>query len=280
MFPRHVWAQCTPNLKYSWEWGQPQGTHVATAPCCSHATRWSWGQQFRQHWTMTGPLPHPAELEFALLSNSSGFKAKLIPKLPLLLLPGLCLGLWGGQTPSVLPCLAHHPSHVPLGHPWSTAGAGAGRSQDPACLLSTVLGYSLGSPWHAAEPRQDVAPSRSWGSSPAPQLNRAGSAPRWGSSSSGCPCPEQPPRLLKAFPALVPRPSLCPEALGKVPPWKQSPGGRTELPWPGAAGSGERSVRAARPAGRRAGVCPCGRQERVWPMPGPPPNCNRNTTRW
>lgn len=128
-FPGTSGLSACPNLKYSWEWGQPQGTQAATAPCCSHATRWSWGQRFREHWTMTGPLPHRAEPEFALLSNSAGFRAKLISKLSLfLLLSGLCSGLAcsrRGQTPSVLPCLAHHPSHVPLDHPWSKTGAGA-----------------------------------------------------------------------------------------------------------------------------------------------------------
>lgn len=134
---------------------------------------------------MTGPLPYPAEQEFALLSNSSGFKAMLIPKLPLfLLLSGLCLGLWRGQTPSVLPCLAHHRSHVSLGHPWSTTGAGGGGSQAPAGLLSTFLEYSLGSSWHPAEPQAGCDPFSALGlvSGPAasPQLNCAGSASRWG----------------------------------------------------------------------------------------------------
>lgn len=97
---------------------------------------------------MTGPLPHPTEPEFTLLSHSSGFRAKLIPKLPFsCCFQGCALGLHaqgGGQTPSVLPCLAHHAGHVPLDHPWSRTGAGGGWLSGPRLHAQHLPGVQAG----------------------------------------------------------------------------------------------------------------------------------------
>lgn len=93
-FPGTSGLSAHPDLKYSWEWGQPQGTQAATAPYCSHATRWTWGWQFREHWTMTGPLPHPAEPEFALLSDSVDSEPSLSPGCPFSCCFQGCVGSW------------------------------------------------------------------------------------------------------------------------------------------------------------------------------------------
>lgn len=250
-FPGTSGLSARPNLKYSWEWGQPQGTQAATAPCCSHATRWSWGQRFREHWTMTRPLPHRAEPEFALLSNSAGFRAKLIPKLPLfLLLSGLCSGLAclrGGQTPSVLPCLAHQAPATCL---WIIPGAkqelGHGGSQAPACLLSTFPEYRLGSSWHSAEPQAGSVAFSALGfvSGPAvsPQQNCArvsaslGTAPA-GQRSAGAPVLTSLPASSRRSLPWPPRPLPVPGSPGKSSAVKAKSG----LPdagqsWPGAVG--------------------------------------------
>lgn len=76
---------------------------------------------------MAGPLPHPGGLEFALPSNSAGFGAKHIPKLPLLLLLSrLCLGLtcWRGAKLAV----SHSASWpiTPATCPWVLPGAEQG----------------------------------------------------------------------------------------------------------------------------------------------------------
>lgn len=121
MFPRHVWAQCTSKPQVQLGMGpapRDLGSHCPLLLPCHSLELGMAVQGALDHDRAFAPSTEP---EFVLLSNSSGFRSKLTPKLPLsLLLSGLCFGLAcsrGGQIPSVLPRLAHHPSHVPLDHP-------------------------------------------------------------------------------------------------------------------------------------------------------------------
>lgn len=168
MFPRHIWAQCTCKLpRAQLGMGPAPGVSSSHCPLSLCAVRWGWGRQFRGQWTVAGPLPHPAGQEFALPSNSAGLRDKLTPKLPLLL-SVLCLGLAcsrGDQAPPVPQrLLAHHPSHMPLGSPWSRTGAGGALRPLSACPA-----LSWGTGWGVAgvplSTRQDLtlSPSQRWG---------------------------------------------------------------------------------------------------------------------
>lgn len=236
-FPGTSGLSAHPDLKYSWEWGQPQGTQAATAPYCSHATRWSWGWQFREHWTMTGPLPHPAEPEFALLSNSAGFRAKLIPRLPLfLLLSGLCWVLAAQGRAELRPSCRAWPI-TPASCLWIIPEAeqepGEGGSQAcPAPSWST----GWGAPGTLLSPRQDLSPlSRGVCVGPAaiPQQSRARTAAAGQRS-----CPSLPPPHGDPCPGPPPSPPCARklwEKFRRPSESKVQAAGRWQ-PWPSAAG--------------------------------------------
>lgn len=227
MFPRHVWAQCTSKPQVQLGMGpapRDSGSHCPLLLPCHSLELGMAVQGALDHDRAFAPSTEP---EFVLLSNSSGFRSKLTPKLPLsLLLSGLCFGLAcsrGGQIPSVLPRLAHHPSHVPLDHPWGRTGAGGGGSQAPACLPSTFLEYRLGSSWHRAEPQAGSVLSSALRLVSSPTTNPSktvpGSAPRWdstrGAALGGAPVlsslPASPRRSLR----WPPRPLPVPGSPGK-----------------------------------------------------------------
>lgn len=250
-FPGTSGLSACPNFKYSWEWGQSQGTQAATAPCCSHATRWSRGSQFREHWTMTRPLPHPTEPEFALLSHSSGFRAKLIPKLPFsCCFQGCALGLparGGARLPLSCPAWPITPATCIWIIPGAEQELGEGGSQAPACLLSTFLENRLGSSWHPAEPRAGSVLSSALGllSGPAtsPQQNCArvsaslGTAQERQRSALGG---AQGAPVLSSLPASLPWPPR-PLPVPGSPAKSSAVKAKSRLPdavqpWPGAAG--------------------------------------------
>lgn len=215
--------------------GPAQRDSGPRCPLLLRATRWGWGRRFREHWTTAGPLPRPAGQEFALPNNSTEFGAKLILKLPLFpLLSGLCLGLACLRGAKLLSCSVCWPI-TPAMCPWVLLGAeqGLGGLSGPACLPSTFLGYRLGSTWQSAEHQA--------GSDPVAFSERAGLQPHCKPPAALCQgdrlavgstsravlgvCPHALGHSVrpcaKASPALAPP---CPEALGKVPPQKQSPG--------------------------------------------------------
>lgn len=249
-FPGTSGLSAHPDLKYSWEWGQPQGTQAVTAPYCSHATRWSWGWQFREHWTMTGPLPHPAEPEFALLSNSAGFRAKLIPRLPLfLLLSGLCWVLAAQGRAELRPSYRAWPI-TPASCLWIIPEAeqepGEGGSQAcPAPSWST----GWGAPGTLLSPRQDLSPlSRGVCVGPAaiPQQSRARTAAAGQRS-----CPSLPPPHGDPCPG-PPRPLPVPGSFGKSS--AVLPKAKSRLRGAGShgralRGAGSRAAGEAEPAG-------------------------------
>lgn len=147
---------------------------------------------------MAGPLPHPGGLEFPLPSNSAGFGAKHIPKLPLLLLLSrLCLGLtrWRGAKLA----LSHSASWpiTPATCPWVLPGAeqglwrGVALGALPACP-GPSWGTSRGAPVIPLSTWQDLTLLRSqlWGWSPeGASLSKALPASGSGAALGMCPCP-------------------------------------------------------------------------------------------
>ena len=148
VFPRHFGAHCTckpPQAQLGL--GPALRDSGSRCPLLLHAARWGWGQRFREHWTTAGPLPHPAGQEFALLSNSAGFRAKRTPKLPLFpLLSGLCFGLAcsrGAKLP-----LSHSACWpvAPATCPWVLLGAeqGLGGLSGPHLPTQRLPGVQAG----------------------------------------------------------------------------------------------------------------------------------------
>ncbi|XP_032850662.2 pyridine nucleotide-disulfide oxidoreductase domain-containing protein 2 [Tyto alba] len=131
-------------------------------PLSLYAAHWGWEWQFREHWTMVGPLPRPAGQEFALQSNSTGFKAKITPKAApfptaLRTVLGACLRKVGPSTPCptvlVGPSPQPHPTGFSLEHNrgWGALGP------LPACpAASWRTGW--GGTCHPAEHQAECSP--------------------------------------------------------------------------------------------------------------------------